>query len=87
MSFEIYATKRFSKEFKKLDEKIRERIKNKIRELKENPNLGIPLIAEFRGKYKLRIGDYRVIYEIDYQNERIYLVAVGARRKIYDRKI
>ncbi len=85
MSYEIYATKRFIKEFSKYDISLQKRIKKKIAELCENPYLGIPLTAEFKGKYKLRIGDFRVIYEIDHQNNRIFLLAIGLRKNIYDR--
>ncbi len=86
MTFEIYATKRFQKEFNKLGEKVRGRIRKRVAELKENPYLGVPLTAQFKGKYKLRIGDYRVIYEIEFQNSRIFLVAVGPRKNVYDRE-
>ncbi len=86
MTFEIYATKRFQKEFNKLDEKARGRIKKRVAELKENPYLGVPLTAQFKGKYKLRVGDYRVIYEIDFQKSRIFLVAVDLRKNVYDRE-
>ena len=85
MSFEIYATKRFQKEFNKLEEKMQDRIKNKVAELQGSPYLGIPLTAQFKGKYKLRVGDYRVIYEIDFQSSRIFLVAVGPRKTVYGR--
>ena len=87
MTFEIYATKRFMKEFNKLNKVIQDRIRDKVSELQENPYLGIPLTAGFKGKYKLRIGDYRVIYEIDFQNKRIFLEAVGLRKNIYEREI
>ena len=86
MIFEIYATKRFQREFKKLEGGVQERIKKKVSELRENPYLGVPLTAQFKGKYKLRIGDYRVIYEIDFQNSRIFLVAVGSRKTVYERE-
>ena len=86
MSFEIYATKRYHKEFNKLGREVQNRIREKVAELQDNPYLGIPLTAQFKGKYKLRVGDYRVIYELDFQNSRIFLVAVGPRKKIYERE-
>jgi mRNA interferase RelE/StbE len=35
--------------------------------------------------YKLRVGDYRVIYEFDVRKERMDVLAVGHRREIYRR--
>ncbi len=34
-------------------------------------------------KYRLRIGDYRLIYRFDLVQGEIYLVAIGHRREIY----
>jgi len=38
-----------------------------------------------RAEFKLRIGDYRVLYEFDVKLGRIYLLYVGNRREIYKR--
>ena len=38
-----------------------------------------------RSEFKLRIGDYRVLYEFDVKQGRIYLHYVGHRRDIYKR--
>ena len=38
-----------------------------------------------RAEFKLRVGDYRVLYEFDVQQGRIYLHHVGNRRDIYKR--
>jgi mRNA interferase RelE/StbE len=36
-----------------------------------------------RPEFKLRVGDYRVLYEFDLAQGRIYLHYVGHRREIY----
>ena len=38
-----------------------------------------------RTEFKLRVGDYRVLYEFDLKLGRIYLHYVGHRREIYKR--
>ena len=38
-----------------------------------------------RSEFKLRVGDYRVLYEFDSRDGRIYLHYVGHRREIYKR--
>ena len=38
-----------------------------------------------RPEFKLRVGDYRVLYEFDANLGRIYLHYVGNRREIYKR--
>jgi addiction module RelE/StbE family toxin len=78
--YEIYATAHFSKAFRKLDNNVQDRIHKKIIEkLIEDPYAGRPLHGMLEGKCRLRVGDYRVVYEIDEYKKRIYLVAVGIR--------
>ncbi len=70
--------------FKKLEKEIQIRITKKIEELKTNPHLGIPLIGDLAGQWKLRIGDYRLIYKV-INNELVILVLkLGHRKNIYD---
>ena len=40
---------------------------------------------ESRREFKLRLGDYRMLYEFDLNQGRIYLHYVGHRRDIYER--
>ena len=49
------------------------------RNLKTFPHYRMEGIDTFR----LRIGDYRVIYQMDFQKNELFLVAVGRRREIY----
>ncbi|MDB9433414.1 type II toxin-antitoxin system RelE family toxin [Microcystis aeruginosa] len=43
----------------------------------------LPLTREWSGFYKLRVGDYRVIYEFD-RESRIIIIRVGHRSEVYD---
>lgn len=82
--YEIYATAHFSKAFGKLNNTVQDRIHKKIIEkLLNNPYAGRPLHGVLEGKHRLRIGDYRVVYEIDEHKKRICLVAVGIRPTVY----
>jgi len=45
-----------------------------------------PLKGELAGLYKLRVGDYRVIYEILHEERTIVIHAIGHRREIYRRR-
>jgi mRNA interferase RelE/StbE len=71
---------------KKLSLVNRVRIINKIDWLAENFEQVIPqpLTADFTGCYKLRVGDYRVIYEFDAEERILFIDQVGHRREIYD---
>ncbi len=43
----------------------------------------LPLTGQWSSFYKLRVGDYRVIYEFDIENQLIFVARVGHRREIY----
>jgi mRNA-degrading endonuclease RelE of RelBE toxin-antitoxin system len=52
--------------------------------LAANPHrVGKPLRLGLEGLHSARRGDYRVIYHIDYQNQRVDIVAIEHRADIY----
>jgi mRNA interferase RelE/StbE len=73
-------------DLEKLTKTVCERIVNKINWLAENFDqiTPQPLSADLSGFFKLRIGDYRVIYEFDTEKKTIFIDRVGHRREIYD---
>jgi len=76
-----------SRELERLDKPIAQRIVGRLRWL--GTNIGQikleALAGELAGFYKLRVGDYRIIYEIIGAEETILIHAIGHRREIYRR--
>lgn len=68
----------------KLPKEMRERIFNKVISTKENPFHFFERL-EGRKDYKLKVGDYRVIADIDESNKRIEVAFVGHRKNVYKR--
>lgn len=64
---------------------VRVRILKKIEWLRVNFEKvsSLPLTGQWSSFYKLRVGDYRVIYEFDIENQLIFVARVGHRREIY----
>jgi mRNA interferase RelE/StbE len=71
----------------KADTAVVRRIVSRIRWLAENlDNIQpVALTGNLAGLYKLRAGDYRVIYEIVQSEQMIIIHLVGHRREIYRR--
>ncbi len=67
---------------KKAERKLAERIWNKIMNTKENPHHFFERLTG-RKDYKLRIGDYRVIADIDDNKKKIEVTLIGHRKNIY----
>jgi len=66
----------------KLEKKIRKRIFEKIFSTKENPFHYFERLTG-RSEYKLRVGDYRVITDIDEKTKRISILFIDHRKNIY----
>ncbi|MBR9677763.1 MAG: type II toxin-antitoxin system RelE/ParE family toxin [Nanoarchaeota archaeon] len=81
--YNLLFTETFSKQFLKLDKIDRNRISNKIMLLKKNPKLG----QHMKGLslWKLRVGEYRIIYSIEKEKLFIILLDIGHRKLVYRR--
>lgn len=71
------------KDLEKLDRAVAQRVLNKINWLASNFERIIPepLTGEFKGTFKLRIGDWRVVYTLEGQT--LVIQFIGHRREIY----
>jgi mRNA interferase RelE/StbE len=72
-----------AKELSKLEEPVRLRIVERLRELRLNPER-VGKRLKFSDFWSLWVGDYRAIYEIDRGKNRVVVLFVGHRRKVYD---
>lgn len=43
----------------------------------------LPLTGQWSGFYKLRVGDYRIMYEFERENQLIIITRIGHRSEIY----
>ena len=77
-----------SRELARLDKPVGRRIVGRINWLSEKLNdiRPEPLRGNLIGLYKLRVGDYRVIYEIIHDEKTIVIHAIGHRREIYRKR-
>ena len=85
MPFEIIWSDSAVKELKKLDRSVAKRIFNAVSRLREDPFRAVGKIVN-SPYYKLRVGDYRVILDIQKGELRVLVLIVGHRRKIYKKK-
>ena len=82
MPFEIIWSERAIKELKKIERSIGKRIFYAITQLKEDPFHNIIKLTN-SPYYRLRVGDYRIILDIQKAQLRILIIKVGHRKKIY----
>lgn len=83
MMFELEWKKGAIIQLNNLEKSISNRILKKVETLRENPLS--KNIKRLKGEeaFRLRVGDYRVIFEVDFKNKLISILRLGHRRNIY----
>jgi mRNA interferase RelE/StbE len=72
------------RELAALPKDVQRRIANRIDALREDPRPpGVKQLQGVERLYRLRVGDYRVIYSIEGRRLVIVVVKVGHRRDVY----
>lgn len=84
MTYTIIVTKSIQRDLDNLPNDIKARIYSKISQLAEDPRPnGVPKLKGYENEYRIRIGDYRVRYEILDKDETVLLLQCKHRREVY----
>jgi mRNA interferase RelE/StbE len=82
--YEVYLERSAERDLRRLSAKVFSRIIPEIRALAENPRPhGCRKITGSKNDWRIRIGDYRVIYEIDEKTSIVRVMRVRHRRQVY----
>ena len=87
MIFSIRIKESAAKELRRVAKPDRVRIVAAIDRLAETPHLGAALKGDLRGLRRLRVGDYRIVYEIRDEELVVLVVRVAHRRDAYRRPL
>jgi mRNA interferase RelE/StbE len=84
VSYKVEILKGALKQLKKLSPELQERIQVKIDDLaiEPRPN-GVKKLKGQENAYRIRVGDYRIIYDIFDDVLRVKVVEIGHRSKVY----
>ena len=84
MNYRLEFGKQAAKQFKALSAKTQQRLQHKIDALKEQPRpAGVVKLAGEENLYRIRVGNYRIIYNIQDNRLLILVVKVGHRKNVY----
>ncbi|HCL56448.1 MAG TPA: type II toxin-antitoxin system mRNA interferase toxin, RelE/StbE family [Spirochaetia bacterium] len=85
MSFEIIYAESVKKDIKKIPTEHQSAIKKSIEKLTEFPAISNikKLTAHPLCDYRLRNGEYRVLFDVDWNNKKIIILKIGHRKDIY----
>lgn len=83
MSYSLSIRRRAQKELAKVPAGDYERIVEAIRKLGDNPRPEGCLKLTGREGWRIRVGDFRVLYEIDDRGRSVTILHIGNRRDVY----
>lgn len=84
MTYDIVFSDKALNQLKKMEKNVQERIIAVLERIRLRPESYVTKLVGDPG-YKLRVGDYRIILDIDNKILRILILKVGHRKNIYDR--
>ena len=87
MTYRIELRPAAFRDLSKLDTPWRQKIAQKVDGLAANPRpSGVEKLKGQDNRYRLRLGDYRIIYEVRDQVLLVLVIRIGHRREVYRRR-
>ena len=83
MSYKVEIVKKAEKELKSIDKNIALRIGDSLLKLGQKPHPRQSTKLKGTPFYRLRIGDYRVIYAVNNIDRKVTVLSIGHRREVY----
>jgi len=82
LKYKLVYTHRASRDIRKLEENVKKRIGKALKKYEEEPlKYASKLTDPALGTYRFKIGDYRVIFDIE--SEEIVVLLIGHRKDIH----
>ena len=83
MSYAVFILRRAQRELRSLRTSAYERVREAVGDLSDDPRPSGCRRLTGREGWRIRVGDYRVIYEIDDAERTVTVLHVGHRRDVY----
>ena len=65
------------------DRSLHELVRRALKDLQTDPYAGKPLVGPWKGCHSLRVGVYRILYQIEKSILTVHVLDIGHRREIY----
>ena len=84
MAYRIEFTGAAKRQFDKLPASVQRRLAEAVDHLSEDPRPdGVKKLSGKEGLYRVRSGDYRIVYRIEDNRLLVLVVKIGHRREVY----
>ncbi len=83
--FRIVYAKSVEKDLRRISPPNLQKIKKELENLEKFPDL--PQIKQLKNHpiadYRLRVGNYRILFDVNWDEEEIYILKIGHRKDVY----
>lgn len=85
MAHHLVLSPQANKDLKKLETSVKQRIDKALFELQRNPYVyKIKFLKErLAADFRIRVGDYRILYDVYDEEKVVYIIKIGHRKDIY----
>ncbi len=84
MKYRVEIDSHARRTFRRLPQQTRDRILRGLQMLRDNPRPhGVVKLTDRRDAYRIRVGDYRVVYEIHDRVLLVLVIEIDHRRDVY----
>jgi len=84
MTYDVILSDKALRQLKKMEKNVQERIIAVLERIRIRPEQYVTKLVGDPG-YKMRVGDYRIIMDIDNKKLQILVLKVGHRKNVYER--
>jgi len=84
MTYEVVFTESARRDFLRLEKETQKRIVSALERIRIRPERYVRKLVGSTG-FRLRVGDYRIIMDIDQAKLIVLVIKIGHRKSIYDR--
>jgi mRNA interferase RelE/StbE len=85
MTYYIDMAPAAEKSFSRLDPEIKRRMQPRIDALAEDPipHNAVTIQGNQKNIYRIRVGDYRIVYTVSHERQYVYVTLIGHRSTVY----
>ena len=84
MPYRVLIPKRVQKQLDALPQAVFDRLDERITSLRDEPRpIGVKKLKGSTSSYRVRMGDYRLVYEVDDTAREIRLISAANRKDVY----
>lgn len=81
--YKVVLSRQTERFYKKLERKDKTNVQECLISLEEDAYAGKRLHGDLKENYSLRVGKLRLIYTVSEKDKRVYIIAIGSRKNVY----